>query len=188
MEMTVEGTDPFGNEGYETLFKDIMYDLGDASSIEKAHLLLKPEIPLFVFSVKMRSEPADKRIPDVSSVRKEGTGVHITITDERYAPQILDAMWSMYGRDSVEQQTRFDMTVENANIDKVNEVVVASGEETLREIIGSVWRSMPEGIRVRHVLITGTIVTVIATEELMTPEIRKEGEGVHIEMGGSIDV
>ena len=87
MEMTVEGTDPFGNEGYETLFKDIMYDLGDASSIEKAHLLLKPEIPLFVFSVKMRSEPADKRIPDVSSVRKEGTGVHITITDERYAPQ-----------------------------------------------------------------------------------------------------
>lgn len=188
MEITVEGTDPFGNDGYETLFRDIMYDLGEASSIEKAHMLLKPEVPVFVFSVKMKSEPANKKIPDVASVRKEGSGVHITITDERYAPQILDAMWSMYGRDSVDQQTRFDMTVENAKLNEVNDVIVASGEETLREVIGSVWRSMPEGIRVRHVLISGTVVTVIATEEVMTPEIKKEGEGVHIEMGGSVDV
>jgi hypothetical protein len=47
---------------------------------------------------------------------------------------------------------------------------------------------MPEGIRVRHVFITGTVVTVVATEVMMKPEFMKEGEKVHVAMGGSADV
>ncbi len=188
MDITVRGTDPFGNEGYKTLFSDIMNDLGEALAVEKAELVLKPEIPLFIFSVKLRSEPINKTIADVASIREEGSGVHITITDERHAPEILNQMWTKYGRNSVDQQTRFDMNVSNANFKEVSETVVASGEETLKEVIGSVWRSMPEGIRVRHVFISGTVVTVLATEEIMLPEYMKEGADVHIAMGGSADV
>lgn len=188
MEITVQGTDPFGNEEYETLFRNIMNDMGDAMAIEKAHLVLKAEIPLFVFSVRLRSEPENRTISDVASIRAEGNGIHITITDERYAPEILDKMWMMYGRNSVDQQTRFDMSVSGAKIDEVSDVVVASGEEALREVIGSVWRSMPEGIRVRESFITGTVLTVVATEEIMLPEYRKEGVDVHVMMGGSPDV
>lgn len=188
MEITVEGTDSFGNEGYETLFRDIMNDIGEALVIEKAHLVLKPEIPLFIFSVRLRSEPENKRISDVASIRSDVDGVHITITDERYAPDILDAMWMKYGRNSVEQQTRFDMSVSGAKLNEVTDIVVASGEETLKEIIGSVWRSMPEGIRVRESYISGTVLTVVATEEIMLPEYVKEGVDVHVMMGGSPDV
>ena len=50
------------------------------------------------------------------------------------------------------------------------------------------FRSMPEGIRVRTVFITGTVLTVVATEEIMLPEYRKEGVDVHVMMGGSPDV
>lgn len=188
MEITVQGTDPFGNEEYEILFRNIMNDMGEALVIEKSHLVLKPEIPLFIFSVKLKSEPENKKISDVASIRSEGDGVHITITDERYAPEILDKMWTMYGRNSVDQQTRFDMSVTGGKLDEVSETVIASGEEAVREIIGSVWRSMPEGIRVRTVFITGTVLTVVATEEIMLPEYRKEGVDVHVMMGGSPDV
>lgn len=188
MDITVHGSDPFGNEGYRVLFENIMNDLGEALAIEKAELVLKAEVPLFIFSVRLRSEPVSKTIADVSSLREDGLGVHITITDERYAPEILSAMWSKYGRNSVDQQTRFDMSVSNADIDTVSKTVIASGEEALKEIIGSVWRSMPEGIKVRHVFITGTVVTVVATEEIMKPEYLKEGQDVHTMMGGSADV
>ncbi len=188
MDITVQGTEPFGNEGYKTLFGDIMNDLGEALAIEKAELVLKPEIPLFIFSVRLRSEPVSKTIADVASIREEGSGVHITITDERHAPEILKQMWSKYGRNSVDQQTRFDMTVSNADFKEVSKTVVASGEESLKEIIGSIWRSMPEGIRVRHVFITGTVVTVLATEEIMLPEYMKQGADAHVAMGGSADV
>ena len=188
MDITVHGTDPFGNEGYKKLFEDIMNDLGEALAIEKAELVLKPEIPLFIFSVRLRSEPVNKTIADVASIRKEGSGVHITITDERYAPEIIKQMWSKYGRNSVDQQTRFDMTVSNADFEDVSKMVVASGEESIKEIIGSIWRSMPEGIRVRHVFISGTVLTVLATEEIMLPEYMKEGAEAHIAMGGSVNV
>ncbi len=188
MEITVQGTDPFGNEEYEMLFRNIMNDMGDAMAIEKAHLVLKAEIPLFVFSVKLKSEPENRKISDVASIRAEGDGIHITITDERYAPEILDKMWMMYGRNSVDQQTRFDMSVTGAKLKDVEDTVVASGEEALKEVIGSVWRSMPEGIRVRESFISGTVLTVVATEEIMLPEYRKEGVDVHVMMGGSPDV
>lgn len=188
MDITVHGSDPFGNEGYRVLFGNIMNDLGEALAIEKAELVLKAEIPLFIFSVRLRAQPVSKTIADVSSLREEGSGVHITITDERYAPEILKAMWSKYGRNSVDQQTRFDMSVSNADLEAVSKTVVASGEEVIKEIIGSVWRSMPEGIRVRHVFITGTVITVVATEEIMKPEYMKEGAEVHMAMGGSADV
>ena len=36
MDITVHGTDPFGNEAYRVLFENIMNDLGEALAIEKA--------------------------------------------------------------------------------------------------------------------------------------------------------
>ncbi|MGI5964527.1 MAG: methanogenesis marker 17 protein [Candidatus Methanomethylophilaceae archaeon] len=188
MDVTVHGPDPFGNEAYKKLFEDIMSDTGDAVHIEKAELILEPEIPIFVFSIKIRAAPADKTVADVSSIRKEGSGVQITVTDERHAPGILEQLWAAYGRNGVEQQTRFDMYVEGGDAEKISSMVVASGEESLKEIIGSVWRSMPEGIKVRRTFVSDNVVTVVATEEIMTPEILAEGVKLHTAMGGKADV
>ena len=114
--------------------------------------------------------------------------MQITITDERYAPGILAQLWAAYGRNGVEQQTRFDLYVADGNMEKVGSMVVASGEESLKEIRGSVWRLMPEGIKVRRTFVSGKVVTVVATEEIMTPEILAEGVKLHTAMGGKADV
>ena len=144
METEVIGDDRFGNDAYAHLFDEIMSDLNKAVLIERAKLVLRPETPLFVFSIVLKAEPTVKTISDVSNVRAEAENIHLTIVQERYAPAILSSLWGRYGRRAVIQQTRFDLDVLGAKEDDVAAMVVSSGEEDKREILGAIWRSMPE--------------------------------------------
>ena len=47
---------------------------------------------------------------------------------------------------------------------------------------------MPEGIKNRKTLISGNGITVVATEEILLPEMIEKGMQVHKAMGGSDDV
>ncbi len=188
MEVEVVGNDPFGDQAYGQLFSDIMNDLDKAVLIDRAKLLLDPSAPLFVFSLVLKAEPAPKSIADVSTVRVEGSGVHITITQERYAPEILKALWARYGRNAVVQQTRFDLDVSGASESEMASLPVSNGEDDRREIMAAIWRIMPEGIKNRKSLISGNVITVIATEEVLLPEMIAKGREAHLSMGGSADV
>ena len=112
----------------------------------------------------------------------------MTITQERYAPDILKELWARFGRKAVYQQTRFDLDVQGAKEEDVEPIVVASGEDDRREIMGAIWRTMPEGIKNRKTLISDNVITVIATEEVLLPEMIERGRQVHKAMGGSDDV
>ena len=191
MEITVDGPDEYGNQAYAKLFDDIVGDIGKSFMIKKAKLTLKPELPLFIFSVVMRNEPGNKVIFDVASFRQEGNELHMSISNERYAPEILSQLWKLYGRGKVDQQTRFDLVVHDAKQEDVENIVVASGEESVKEILGAFWRALPEGIRVRKSFTTGKVITVVATEEIMRPEYLEEAKAQHeamVEEGGSTDV
>lgn len=185
IDITVEGDDQFGSAAYGRLFEEIMTDLNKAVLIDRVKLVLKPSVPLFVFSVVLKAEPSAKNLGDVSSVRTEGDGVHVTITQERYAPDILNQLWNRYGRRFVTQQTRFDIDVSNAKEADVAALPISTGEEDTREIMGAIWRVMPEGIKNRRTLMTGNVITVVATEELMLPEMMDEGRSIHVSMGGT---
>ncbi len=188
MDIEIIGEDKFGEPAYRKLFEDTMSDLNKAVLIDRAKLVLKPSVPLFVFSIVLKADPGNKTVVDVSNVREEGSTTYITITQERYAPDILKALWNRYGRNRVVQQTRFDIEVANAKMSELQDMIISSGEQDLREIMGAIWRSMPEGIKNRRTLIDGSVITVVATEELMQPEMMEEGIAVHKSMGGSADV
>lgn len=106
----------------------------------------------------------------------------ITISDERYAPSILSQLWKRYTRARVDQQTRFDIVIEGADMDEVAAIEISSGEETKKEILGAIWRSMPEGIRVRFNQTDGRVLTIMATEEIVRPEMKEEARKMHAEM------
>lgn len=188
MDIEIIGGDPYGNDAYSRLFDEIMSDLNKAVLIDKVQLTLEPETPLFIFSIVLRAAPSAKTIGDVSTVRTDVGGVHITITQERYAPDILRELWAKYGRKAVYQQTRFDLDVNGAKEDEVSAIVVASGEDDRREIMAAIWRTMPEGIKNRKTLISDNVITVVATEEILLPEMIERGRKVHQSMGGSADV
>ena len=185
MDIEVIGEDKFGEPAYKKLFEDTMSDLNKAVLIDRAKLILKPSVPLFIFSIVLKADPGNKTVVDVANVREESNMTYITITQERYAPDILKALWTKYGRNKVVQQTRFDIEVSGAKITELQEMIVASGEQDTREIMGALWRTMPEGIKNRRTLIDGGVITVVATEELMQPDMMDEGYAVHKSMGGA---
>lgn len=191
MDTEVVGPDAYGNDAYRQLYDTIMNDAGKGVLIERSKLVLKPEIPLFIFSVRLINEPVQLHISDAASVRQENKDVYLAISDERYAPEILSQLWGKYGRAKVEQQTRFDIVVSKAKEKDIMELPIASGEEAKKEIIGAMWRAMPEGIKVRHNISEKNVITIVATEEKMLPDMIEEGEVIHKEMlakGGSKDV
>lgn len=180
--------DPYGGAAYAKLFDEVMSDLDKAVLIDRARLLLHPDVPLFAFTIVLKAAPSAKTVGDVSTVRNDVGGVHVTITEERYAPEILGALFARYGRQAVVQQTRSDLNVGGATEEELDEIVVSSGEEDTREIMGALWRAMPEGIKNRRTLISGNVITVVATEEVLTPEMTETGRREHVAMGGSADV
>jgi putative methanogenesis marker protein 17 len=184
MQLEIDSTEDFGLEAYRSLFEEIMFDIGKIPMIERAKLSLNPRTPLFIFSIRFKAETADRTIGDIANVRGEKGSVHVTVTDERYAPNILDALWTRYGRGSVIQKTRFDIDVADADSADVGAIVVSSGEDHAREMLGALWRSMPEGIKNRHTYISSRVITVVATEELLLPEMLEAGLRIHEEMGG----
>ncbi|MCL2786181.1 MAG: methanogenesis marker 17 protein [Methanomassiliicoccaceae archaeon] len=188
MEIDVTGTDEHGCVAYEELFKGIMSEAGKAVSLERAVLYLDPKTPLFVFTVIMRSAPESKTVADAVSIRTEGKDVHITIADENYAPEILSALWRLYGKDRVDQQTRFDLRIENADEDVIAKVEIASGEDAKQEMIGAMWRVLPEGIKARYNISDGRVITIAATEEIVTQELKDKATKMHEEARGAADV
>jgi len=188
MIIDVTGPDVYGNAAYKKLFEDIMSDSGMAVALEKVTLILDPATPLFIFSVLMRNRPESKKVADAVSIRTEGNEVHITIADENFAPQILSALWRLYGRERVDQQTRFDIKINDADEDKIANIQIASGEDAKQEIIGALWRVLPEGIKARHNISEGRLITIAATEEIMTSELKEKALAVHKRMKGDADV
>ncbi len=180
---TVVGTDEFGNEQYRALYEEIMGDVGKLAAVEKSYLVLKPTVPLFIISLKMKARPAARTIGTVASTRTEQDTVYVSITDELYAPGILTALWNRYGRDNVQQLDRLDISVTGAESSfEVDEIVVESDEQPIQEILGALFRVLPEGIRVRRTFFDGDVVTIVATEERMLPEYLEEGMKIHEEM------
>ena len=182
MDVEIISEEVYGNDSYKGLFEEIMSDIGKAFHVEKALLVLQPSIPFFTFSIKLKTEPSNKTISDVANIRIEADSIFITITDERYAPEIERELWAKYGRENVDQQTRFDISVRGAIMDDISKIIIASGEGYLKEMIGAIWRVMPEGIKVRHTFIDGTVITVVATEEIFSQEMLADGLEYHKKM------
>lgn len=190
-ETVVVGTDEYGNERYKVLYEELMYDVGKLASVEKSYLMLKPQVPLFIISVKMKALPAAKTIGTVASTRFERDTVFVSISDEMYAPGTLRALWHRYGRDNVQQLDRLDISVKGAsNSFEVDEIEVESNEQPIQEVLGALYRVFPEGIRVRRTISDSDVITVVATEERMQPEMLEEAALIHEAMkrGGEIDV
>lgn len=182
MNVDVSGSDANACESYRVLFESIMNDVGKAVLIDKAKIVLYPEIPLFIFSVRLINEPTNKVVSDAASIRQDGMDTHLSISDEKYAPEILSQLWRLYGRDHVEQQTRFDLIVYGGKEEEITNLQISSGEEAKKEIIGVLWRAMPEGIKNRYNISDGSVITIVATEQIMQPDDKEHGMKVHKSM------
>ena len=86
---------------------------------------------------------------------------------------------------------RLDIAVKGVSSSfEVDEIEVESNEQPIQEVLGALYRVLPEGIRVRRTFADTDVITVVATEEKMQPEMLEEATVIHEAMkkGGEIDV
>jgi putative methanogenesis marker protein 17 len=182
MNIRVEGTEEFGNEVYAELFERILVDLGLTNRVEVARLVVKPEVPLFLVSIRTRRARTAVKISDISTVEQRQRDTYMMIGDESYAPALLALLWKRFGRERIEQITRLEVLVRGIKQEELEDLELDPGQELKKEVLDAVWRLLPEGFKVRHNILSESVMTVAATEHVMQPEYISLAEKVHREM------
>ncbi len=181
MELKVEGTEEFANESYATLFERILVDVGLQTAIDRVHMIIRPEDPIFIISIKARKTSALTPVKEVAVVEAKDGNAILGITDEHFAPRLLALLWRTYGRERVTQLNRSEIIINGAG-EEVAELTLDPEEELRQRLLDIVWRLLPEGLKIRHDIVTGDILTVAATEHGMNKDFVGMAEKLHHEM------
>ncbi|QLH74158.1 MAG: methanogenesis marker 17 protein [Methanomassiliicoccales archaeon] len=182
MEMIVEGTDKEGAETYAQIFERILLEMGITTVLERVHLLIRPEDPLFVISVRMRKAAGARSVHEVANLEDMEGGVMVSITDENYAPRLLALLWKTYGRDRVEQLTRYEVFVSGVTRMDFWEMKIDPEEELRAQVLDAIWKLVPEGLKIRHTFSSSDVLTIANTEHGFEADWLKKAEEVHHKM------
>ncbi len=186
MRIEVESSEGFGGESYEGLFKRIVQDLGIYRNVDEARMIMRPDIPFFLVSVRMRSPSSTSSIGEATELRDAPEGARLTILDENFAPAILRWLWDAYGRDRTDQLSRLELVVKGVKADELRDVEIQSMERQKSQLLDALWRILPEGFKVRHNLTNRSTITLMTTEACMSREWIELAEKVHEEMSNDV--
>jgi putative methanogenesis marker protein 17 len=182
MKVVVEGPEEWGNESYEELFRRILLDLGLTRMVDSIRMIIDPEDSFFLISIKVRNVTGAKNITEVAKVDQRPEGTMLTITNENYAPALLALLWKDFGRQRVDQLTRYELMIKGAKEEEVVKMDLDPGEELKQKVLDAVWRLLPEGLKARHNIYTEGVLTIASTEHEMRAEWKELAEKVHAEM------
>jgi len=182
MIISVKGTDEYGNRSYASLFKRILVDLGLANRIEEARIIILPEKPLFLIAVRTRKSRTTVRLDEIASVEAKEDNTYLNISNESYAPVLLANLWKRFGRERIEQLSRLEILCHGIKPDMLSSIELDPGQELRKELLDALWRLMPEGFKVHHTLASETVMTIAATEHVMTEEMISMAKQLHGEV------
>ncbi len=172
----------FAYENFEWIFRQILQDLGITRSVLAFRIMADPAAPYFLISIRLGRARSAVKVSDMAQLNPHTGGTAITITDEGWAPALLNKLWQRYGRDRVEQLTRFEMLVRGVGMDELSSLELDPGEELKSKILDAVWRVFPEGFTVRYNIVDDRAMTIIGTEHDMDPRWIEIAKAVHKEM------
>lgn len=176
----------FAYENFETIFRQTLQDLGISRSVEEFRIVANIGAPFFLISIRMGRARSAVKVQDMAQLDGHTGGTALTITDESWAPALLTKLWQRYGRDRVEQLTRFEMLVRGVTVEELQTLELDPGEELKSKILDAVWRVFPEGFTVRYQLTDDRVMTVIGTEHDMKEAWIDIARKVHQDMGGKL--
>jgi putative methanogenesis marker protein 17 len=165
-----QSDESFAYENFESIFRQILQDLGITRSVLAFRIVADPAAPYFLISMRLGRARSAIKVSDMAQLNPHTGGTGITITDENWAPALLNKLWQKYGRDRVEQLTRFELLVRGATIDELSGMELDPGEELRTKLLDAVWRLFPEGFKVRYNLVDDKVMTILGTEHDMKPK------------------
>ena len=133
--------------------------------------MILPEKPVFLISIRTRKARTTVRLDDIASVEEKGDNTYLNITNESYAPVLLANLWKRFGRDRIEQLSRLEILCHGIKPELLKAIELDPGQELKKELLDALWRLMPEGFKVHHTLSSESVMTIAATEHVMTGEM-----------------
>ncbi len=180
--METHKDESFGKESYEKLFKQVLLELGVTRLVERFEIFIDPDEPVFIISMRTGRARSAIKVKDVALMDQRTSGAFLTISDETYAPALLSKLWQKYGRDRVEQMTRYETLCRGCNSEEVGNLELDPGEELRKKLLDAVWRLLPEGFKVRQEILSERAMTIVSTEHIMQDKWLKLGEEMHKRM------
>ncbi|MCG7841551.1 MAG: methanogenesis marker 17 protein [Methanomassiliicoccales archaeon] len=187
VEFEVEGTEQYALESYQWLLERILMDMGMSNMVERVKLTIRPDQTLFIISIKVKHSSGKRPVYDIAEIKSQEGGTFIEIKDESYAPRFLATLWRLYGRDRVQQLTRLEIFVEGVSAEELSTLKLDPEEETRSQLLDAIWRLLPEGLKVRHEFYDDNIMTIVATEHVMTVDFIEEAKKMHQYMRGEVE-
>ncbi|HIH69981.1 methanogenesis marker 17 protein [Methermicoccus shengliensis] len=168
----VHSPDERGALLYKEVAETLIGDLMLARVIEHMRIYADPEEPVFIVVMLLRHGLQPAKIEDIATVKPGGPGedmVLVEIRDEDYAVPLIRKLWSVYGRDGVEQPEQKVFAIRTQDklkeIERVEKLVVEKPKEEVYERLADLLeRLAPEGFRVKDTRLTSRYGMLIASE------------------------
>jgi len=150
MEVIVRGGTQEENESLRKLTEDTLKDSGLGKKQRKVIIAIDIGIPAFYMAVRFKSDVEPIILDNIATIREQSNKMKIQINQERYYDQVIEKLWSIYGKDMVEQSER-NIVYLNKKDDDIKSIVIYDLTEEIRErTIDILWSILPEGFKVRH--------------------------------------
>jgi putative methanogenesis marker protein 17 len=149
----VDSTEPVGGTLYQRIASTVITDHNLLKVLERLRIFIDPQVPIFIAVGITRTVPRTITISDLAGVTFDEQKITLMITDEAYLADLLQILWTRYGKDHVSQPDRFTIeikTLGDAASSEIESLAVADPTEGLfKDLIYSMQVICPEGFRVK---------------------------------------
>jgi putative methanogenesis marker protein 17 len=186
----VESTVQEEGESYRSIVSDIISELVLGGAIGRIKVVVRPEDSLYQMAVLLRGSQPTVKVSDIGSVETGNSAkkeVKISLTEEKYLPELLEMLWARYGRTKVFQPERNTLIMNaedtTAEIVFLKDMVVADPRRTLQSrLVEMAIRATPEGFRVRYHSMDSHKFVFVASEDALKPEWIQEAHQMVTEL------
>ncbi len=173
MTVYVESEDELGALAMKLLTEDVITNLAISRSVVDVREYIDLEVPIFYIEVVPTKRIPRVEVKDVLTVKETGTGCFdVEIVNERYAPQLLELMWSEFGEDNVHQIERNRLKLTKINLEDIMNLPIGEMKknELMTVIRDMIFRIVPIGFRVIRNLSNDDKIAYIASENPILDE------------------
>ncbi|MHC1636303.1 MAG: methanogenesis marker 17 protein [Candidatus Methanospirareceae archaeon] len=171
-----------GAFAYKALVEDIIADLSLSSLIEEVRIYIDMRKRLFY--IEVRRSPTAERIEmkDIVRLIEKGGVLEMEITEEVFAPYLLEILWERFGEDNVNQKRHNILEIRGVKKEDILQLPLKELKEREKKALihDMIFRVIPIGFRIVRKIATEDDMTVayLASEDPITEEKIKEIEGI----------
>lgn len=166
MRLVVESPEEEGKIAYERTISTVLAESTIKGLIKSVYAYGDPKEPVFILIIHFARGGGVLRFSEAVTLKFVKEGVIVVCENDKLIPEVLRILWEKYGREKVEQLSRYEIMVKGEIGDDVlNAVVFDPEKDLIVSLMDIILRIIPEGFRVRRYIRGENVIAIIASED-----------------------